>query len=96
MSIKVELTKPVVRIMIPAGSMHVQYASFSVEEAAELHKGLSAVLDIPIVGKKKTAFVCSEEGTIWEPFKQGISPRRVHAIKFEDGSVWDAYNGWHD
>ncbi len=52
-------------------------------------------------GKPKTEFVTRVEGGEWIPFEEftEIRPRRrydnwVHSIKFEDGSIWDAVNGW--
>ncbi len=51
--------------------------------------------------KPKTEFVTRVEGGEWIPFEEftEIRPRRrydnwVHSIKFEDGSIWDAVNGW--
>lgn len=53
--------------------------------------------------KLKTAFVITTEGGDWIPFEDfcRIRPtshdgKRVHAIKFEDGTVWDACNGWRE
>lgn len=39
------------------------------------------------------------EGDPWVPFVPHTRPpdhrgNLVHAIKFADGSIWDAYNGW--
>ena len=43
----------------------------------------------------RTHSVCENEGDHWIPFIPGFyKPRKVHAILFEDGSVWDAVNGW--
>lgn len=48
-----------------------------------------------------TVAVTLEECGQWIPFEQ-IQGKRppspkgwlVHSIKFDDGRVWDAYNGW--
>jgi hypothetical protein len=48
----------------------------------------------------KTFAITRIEGGHWEPFVKHASPSpdregsKVHAIMFEDGSVWDAFNGW--
>lgn len=47
----------------------------------------------------KTFAVTRTEGGCWEPFIEHRRPPnhegwKVHAIMFEDGSVWDASNGW--
>jgi hypothetical protein len=48
-----------------------------------------------------TVCVTFEEGGEWVPFdqirrKSSGSPkgRQIHAIRYADGSEWDAYNGW--
>jgi hypothetical protein len=50
----------------------------------------------------KAVAVTFEEGGPWIPFVPYWHPlydsrdgRVVHAIKFADGSIWDAVNGWH-
>jgi hypothetical protein len=49
---------------------------------------------------KKAVRVLIEEAGEWLPWRQGsiaegaVHYRTVHAIEFEDGSVWDAHNGW--
>jgi hypothetical protein len=49
-------------------------------------------------GKPKTIATTSEEGGFWSRFVSGkhTDDNVVHAIMFEDGGVWDAYNGWRD
>lgn len=47
----------------------------------------------------KASAVTYYEGGPWEPWPcQGIPKRPegllVHSILFEDGSRWDAFNGW--
>jgi hypothetical protein len=44
--------------------------------------------------KPKAIEVLYREGGEWYPFTLGRSHNLVHAIKFEDGSIWDAANGW--
>jgi hypothetical protein len=48
--------------------------------------------------KPKATHVTLSEGGVWLTFPchehNGPEGIRVHAIKFDDGSVWDAYNGW--
>jgi hypothetical protein len=55
--------------------------------------------------KPRTLQVLFEEGGLWVNFMAAVnipagwSPalvKHVHAIRFEDGSVWDAVNGWRD
>lgn len=47
------------------------------------------------VDKPETVAVTFDEGEEWQPFPiQGSHHGHVHAIKFEDGSVWDTSNGW--
>jgi hypothetical protein len=41
----------------------------------------------------KAIAVTSEEGGEWLPFVEGQN-KLVHAIKFDNGAIWDAYNGW--
>jgi hypothetical protein len=53
----------------------------------------------PPPAKPRTVAVCSSEGDEWmvwpiSQVHQGDYADRVHAIKFSDGSVWDAVNGW--
>jgi len=40
--------------------------------------------------------VSIQEGNDWIQFHAGIGKRynKVHAIKFDDGSIWDCVNGW--
>lgn len=40
----------------------------------------------------RAVVVSKSEGSEWVPLTPGI--RAVHAIKFEDGAVWDTVNGW--
>lgn len=47
------------------------------------------------MGKPRTVEVTYEERGEWVPFKEGVH-RYVHAIKFSDGSIWDAHNGWRN
>lgn len=42
----------------------------------------------------KTKAVTLFEGDNWIPFIPGEVIKHVHAIKFDDGSVWDSCNGW--
>ena len=47
----------------------------------------------------KTVAVTEREGGDWVPFVPRQMPkddrgRLVHSIQFDDGSVWDAHNGW--
>lgn len=49
----------------------------------------------------QTVAVTFEEGGNWIPLSEVnlVCPPdhagwRVHAVKFDDGRVWDAYNGW--
>ena len=52
--------------------------------------------------KPETVAISIEEGAGWLPFIRAIDwkpptrsrPNQVHAIKFSDGSIWDAANGW--
>ncbi len=39
----------------------------------------------------KTVAVTSEEGGYWLPLG---AVSTVHSIKFSDGRIWDAINGW--
>ena len=53
----------------------------------------------PHKDKPRPEAVSLYEGTEWKDFplttpNTGRDDRRVHAIKFSDGSVWDAVNGW--
>lgn len=41
--------------------------------------------------KPKTIAVSETEGGEWRPFPSGST---IHAIKFDDGSIWDAVSGW--
>lgn len=45
------------------------------------------------MGKPRTVAVTYEDHGEWVPFREGVH-RHVHAIKFSDGSIWDAHNGW--
>lgn len=47
------------------------------------------------MGKPRTVAVTYEDHGEWVPFKEGVH-RYVHAIKFSDGSIWDAHNGWRN
>ena len=52
---------------------------------------------IDIRPRPNTTFVSVEEGGPWVPFTPGTvkgRPNKVHAIQFENGLVWDAFNGW--
>ena len=47
----------------------------------------------------KTVAVTYEEGGEWLPFEKWKRPPTrkgtlVHSIRFDNGAVWDAYNGW--
>ncbi len=44
---------------------------------------------------KKVVDVATEDGNLWERWRPG-RVYQVHAIRFEDGSIWDATNGWRD
>jgi hypothetical protein len=52
--------------------------------------------------KPKTVEILLEEGSDWLPFIKANAwraptrsrPNQVHAIRFDDGSIWDAANGW--
>lgn len=50
--------------------------------------------------EKSEAFaIVRAEGGPWEPFVKHARPsssegQKIHAIMFDDGSIWDAYNGW--
>ena len=45
--------------------------------------------------KPLTVAVALGEGEEWQPFEPRNHARHaVHAIKFADGSIWDAFNGW--
>jgi hypothetical protein len=49
--------------------------------------------------KPKTFAIVRKEAGDWEPFAPHVRPPdhegwKVHAIMFEDGSIWDASNGW--
>lgn len=52
--------------------------------------------------RPKTVFVTHEEGGPWFAFPSKYYPGErlratgvlVHSIRFDDGSVWDAVNGW--
>ena len=58
--------------------------------------------------KNYTSRICLHEGGEWINFKpydrerarttyeRAAGSRLVHAIQFEDGSIWDAVNGWRD
>jgi hypothetical protein len=50
----------------------------------------------PPAAKPRTVAVSPDEGCDWVPFPNsgGHLYTRVHAIKFADGSTWDAVNGW--
>ena len=37
--------------------------------------------------------VLAKEGREWIPF-DSFEGKLVHAIRFSDGSIWDAVNGW--
>lgn len=41
----------------------------------------------------KTVSVTTEEGGEWQDFGKARF-RKIHAIRFADGRVWDAINGW--
>lgn len=44
-----------------------------------------------------TEAVSEREGEEWQPFGEYTKRRgdkRIHAIKFSDGRIWDAVNGW--
>ena len=43
--------------------------------------------------KPATVAIAEREGGQWLPFPHR-TVQRVHAIRFSDGSVWDAINGW--
>lgn len=43
--------------------------------------------------RPKTVAFTTKEGGPWIPFDKGRH-ETVHAIMFEDGRIWDAYNGW--
>ena len=47
-------------------------------------------------GLPRTVAVTQAEGGLWIPFDvaQNIRIMAVHAIMFEDGTVWDAINGF--
>ena len=46
-------------------------------------------------GMPRTVAVTLEEGGEWWPFASGGHVGKViHSIKFEDGRIWDAINGW--
>jgi hypothetical protein len=64
-----------------------------------LHTNLFAdkvVEESPVNTAPQTVEFTREEGGDWEPFKnhQRNGDNRVHSIRFADGRVWDAYNGW--
>lgn len=47
------------------------------------------------MNRPQTVAVTAEEGGEWVPFvpwHTGIIT--VHSIRFDDGSIWDALNGW--
>lgn len=49
----------------------------------------------------KTLYVAQYEGDEWREFKprelyDPYKCNRVHTIWFEDGTIWDAYNGWRE
>lgn len=51
------------------------------------------------MGKRhsRTVAVTFTEGGTWIPFERLAKVNNnglVHAIKFRDGSIWDAVNGW--
>lgn len=47
-------------------------------------------------GRPRTIFVAQYEGGDIFPFKPAMHQcESVHAIYFEDGTRWDAYNGWN-
>ena len=55
----------------------------------------------PHLMRPKTVSVCEEEAGSWESLgsfnaRRCGQPKSVHAILFEDGTVWDAVNGWRD
>lgn len=61
-------------------------------EAREGHK-----LDHIEFTRPRTVAITREEGGRWIPFEIWETGREcglVHSIKFEDGSIWDAINGW--
>lgn len=50
-------------------------------------------------GRPNPVAVAADEGGEWLPWQtfwesRGRNPVAVHAIKFEDGSVFDTVNGW--
>ena len=50
-----------------------------------------------MVDRSRTTHVLLTEGGEWIAWVNGypkVSPATVHAIKFEDGSIWDTANGW--
>lgn len=47
----------------------------------------------------RTMYVTISEGGEWIPFSRFRTMdygQTVHAIKFKNGSIWDAYNGWRN
>jgi len=50
------------------------------------------------IEKPKTVAIALVEGGAWIPWAKRVVGSRVisfvHAIKFEDGSIWDTVNGW--
>ena len=49
----------------------------------------------------ETVAISRYEGGEWADFVPHVRPEthlghQVHAIKFADGSIWDAYNGWRN
>lgn len=48
------------------------------------------------VDQLETAAISREEGADWIPFKAHHQSGRVHAIRFANGLIWDAYNGWRE
>lgn len=49
--------------------------------------------------KPKTVAVTTQQGGEWIPFedfRDFWNNSKVHSIKFADGSMWDAVNGWRE
>ena len=60
--------------------------------ASDIVKGLELGLD-PLEGKM---CVSLDEGSDWIAFEPGTGKdyNKVHAIRFENGQIWDCVNGW--
>ena len=67
--------------------------SYLIGDLYKAVKRLQARNEAAALNRPLPTHITRKDGGDWEEFVVGTSGT-VHAIKFANGDIWDAYNGW--